>query len=111
MLATNGYTGKLGYFRDGLFPLHSHLFATARLPDPLQQRLGWHGLAGFSDDLDRISYGTLTRNGHLIFGGGSNAAYSYFFNNGTALPSRSTTAQRAQGADGTDAQPLLPIRQ
>ena len=31
VIATNGYTGKLGYFREALFPLHSHVFATAPL--------------------------------------------------------------------------------
>lgn len=96
VLGTNGYTGKLGYFRDALFPLHSHVFATAPLSLEQREALGWRGFAGFSDDLDRVSYGSLTRDGHLIFGGGSNAAYSYLFNNGTALAGASAVAKRAQ---------------
>jgi len=28
VLATNGYTGRLGYFKYGIFPLHSHVIAT-----------------------------------------------------------------------------------
>ena len=63
VLATNGYTGKLGYFRDALFPLHSHVFATAPLSPAQRQALGWHGLAGFADDFDRISYASMTATG------------------------------------------------
>ena len=96
VLATNGYTGKLGYFRDALFPLHSHVFATAPLSAAVQAALGWHGLDGFADDLDRISYASLTGDGHLVFGGGSNAAYSYRFNSGTAFSPHSGAARRAQ---------------
>lgn len=95
VLATNGYTGKLGYFRDALFPLHSHVFATAPLTPEQRARLGWHSLAGFADDLDRISYASLTPAGNLIFGGGSNAAYSYQFNNRTIYPGGSAAARRA----------------
>lgn len=84
VLATNGYTGKLGYFRKAYFPLHSHVFATAPQPDAAWQQAGWRGTAGFSDDLNRISYATRTREGHLVFGGGSNRSYGYLFNNKTA---------------------------
>jgi glycine/D-amino acid oxidase-like deaminating enzyme len=67
VLATNGYTGKLGYFRKAYFPLHSHVFATDPLSDEAARQLGWHGTAGFSDDLNRISYATRTREGHIVF--------------------------------------------
>ncbi|HRA66718.1 MAG TPA: FAD-binding oxidoreductase [Caldilinea sp.] len=96
VLATNGYTGALGYFHDALFPLHSHIFATAALAPEQRQALGWHGLAGFADDFDRISYASMTHDGHLIFGGGSNQAYSYLFNNRTAYPGGASAAHRAQ---------------
>ncbi len=98
VLATNSYTGKLGYFRDALFPLHSHVFATAPLSPAQQQALGWYGLAGFADDFDRISYASMTRDGRLVFGGGSNAAYSYLFNNRTLYPGGSVNAHAAQVA-------------
>lgn len=98
VLATNGYTSKLGLFRDALFPLHSSVFATAPLTPERQQRLGWRAFAGFADDLDRISYGALTRTGHLVFGGGSNQAYAYLFNNRTRLSPESAIARRAQAA-------------
>jgi glycine/D-amino acid oxidase-like deaminating enzyme len=94
VIATNGYTGKLGYFRDALFPLHSHVFATAPLSDEQRARFGWE-IAGFSDDLDRISYGAFTDDGHLVFGGGSNQSYAYLFKNRTAYPG---TPDSAAGA-------------
>ncbi|MDJ0753100.1 MAG: FAD-dependent oxidoreductase [Ardenticatenaceae bacterium] len=86
LLATNGYTGKLGYFRKAYFPLHSHVFATSPLSQEQSSKLGWRGTAGFADDLNRISYATQTKEGHLVFGGGSNISYGYLFNNRTAFP-------------------------
>lgn len=86
VLAMNGYTGKLGYFRKAYFPLHSHVYATAPLAQEAVDGLGWQETAGFSDDLNRLSYGTLTREGHIVFGGGSNRSYEYLFNNRTVFP-------------------------
>lgn len=87
VLAMNGYTGKLGYFRKGIFPLHSHVFATPALsPEQMEQQVGWKHGAGYSDDLDRISYSSRTKEGHIVFGGGSNQSYAYLFNNRTAYP-------------------------
>ncbi len=95
VLALNGYTGKLGYFRKSYFPLHSHVFATEALSDQQLDDLGWHGTAGFADDLNRISYATRTKEGHIVFGGGSNISYGYLFNNRTAFPGSPQSAQPA----------------
>jgi glycine/D-amino acid oxidase-like deaminating enzyme len=86
VLAANGYTGKLGYFRKAYFPLHSHVFATGPADDAALNQMGWHAAAGFSDDLNRLSYGSRTPEGHIVFGGGSNRSYDYLFNNRTAYP-------------------------
>ncbi|MBA3869502.1 MAG: FAD-dependent oxidoreductase [Anaerolineae bacterium] len=86
VLGTNGYTTRLGYFRDALFPLHSHVFATAPLTAEQRAQLGLNAYAGYSDDLDRISYSTITNEGNIVFGGGSNQSYAYLFNNRTAYP-------------------------
>jgi len=95
VLATNAYTPRLGYFRDGLFALHSHVLATEPLPPEVRARIGWGGVTGFSDDLDRISYGCITAEGAIVFGGGSNAAYDYRYGGGTHLADPPEAAFRA----------------
>jgi gamma-glutamylputrescine oxidase len=92
VIATNGYTPRLGYFRSGLFPLHSHALATAPLPAEQWAEIGWGRFSGFTDDLDRIAYGALVPMGEgrlsLVFGGGSNAAYGYRYGNRTTFDVR-----------------------
>jgi glycine/D-amino acid oxidase-like deaminating enzyme len=83
VLATNAYTPHLGYFRSGLVPLHSHVLATEPLPQEEWARRGWKRGANFIDDRSRVSYGTLTESGRVLFGGGSNSAYQYVYANGT----------------------------
>jgi glycine/D-amino acid oxidase-like deaminating enzyme len=86
VLATNAYTPSLGYFRTGICPLHSHVIATEPLPAERWAELGWTGTAGFTDDMDRIAYASMTPDGRLLFGGGGNGAYSYLYGNRTAWP-------------------------
>jgi glycine/D-amino acid oxidase-like deaminating enzyme len=86
VLATNGYSARLGYFASGVFPLHSHVIATDPLPSERWRELGWGSLAGFTDDLDRIAYASLTADGRLLFGGGGNGAYSYYYGGRTRTP-------------------------
>lgn len=95
VLATNAYTPRLGYFRSGILPLHSHVVATRPLPAECWAALGWSGHEGFSDDLDRIAYGCRTPAGRLLFGGGGNPAYSYRMGGSPVLDEPST---RAYGA-------------
>jgi glycine/D-amino acid oxidase-like deaminating enzyme len=79
VLATNGYTPSLGYFRRGILPLHSHVLALGPLAPDEWTRIGWGTWDGFTDDLDRIAYAARTPGGRLVFGGGSNGAYAYRF--------------------------------
>lgn len=108
VLATNGYTGKLGYFRKSVFPLHSHVFATAPLTDEQHANLGWGAVSGFADDLNRISYATRTNEGHIVFGGGSNQSYAYLFNNRTAYPGTPDSTQRSFSAMQNTMDSYLP---
>ncbi len=85
VLATNAYTPHLGYFRSGLFPLHSHVIGTDPFRAEEWARLGWKRGVNFTDDRGRLSYGTLTATGRAIFGGGSNTSYHYGFGNGTSF--------------------------
>ena len=81
VLATNAYTPRLGLFGDGVCAVHSLAIATEpRSPEDWAAR-GWRRGAGFSDDRDRLSYASMTLDGRLVFGGGSNAAYRYRFGN------------------------------
>ena len=84
VLATNAYTPHLGYFRSGILPLHSHVVATEPLSAERWAELGWRGVAGFSDDLDRIAYASMTPGGRLVFGGGSNTSYGYQYGGDTS---------------------------
>lgn len=96
VLATNAYTPRLGYFQHGIVPLQSHVFATSQLSAEEWAKIGWGPeLGGFSDDYDRIAYGSMTTDGRLVFGGGSNEAYGYGFGNATAFTGDRARAQRA----------------
>jgi glycine/D-amino acid oxidase-like deaminating enzyme len=81
VLATNGYTPRLGYFTTGILPVISHAVATDPLPADLRAATGLGTLAGFSDDLPRLAYASVDPDGRLVFGGGSTAAYGYRFGN------------------------------
>ncbi len=86
VLGTNGYTPSLGYFRSGVMPLHSHCIATEPLPLSRWRELGWGDVSSFSDDMDRSAYASLTEDGRLLFGGGGNGAYSYYYGSRTSVP-------------------------
>jgi glycine/D-amino acid oxidase-like deaminating enzyme len=86
VLATNGYTPSLGFFRSGILPLHSHVLATAPLDEARWREIGWGRWDGFTDDLDRIAYACRTPGGRLLLGGGGNPAYEYRFG-GRVAPS------------------------
>lgn len=88
VLATNGYTPALGFFRAGILPLHSHVIATGPLADEEWRRIGWGDWDGFTDDYDRIAYALRTPGGRLLFGGGGNAAYTYRFGGAPAIECR-----------------------
>lgn len=102
VLGTSAYTPKLGYFRNTIFPLHSHVFATEPLDEARRGALGWGATAGFNDDLDRIAYGSIAADGSVVFGGGSNASYSYLYGNKTVYPGLPDSAAGAYAAiEGT----------
>jgi gamma-glutamylputrescine oxidase len=86
VLGTNAWSPSLGYFRGGLFPLHSHLVATEPLPLAGWSARGWGGIAGMYDDLARTAFASMTPDGRLVFGGGGNMAYDYYYGGATAVP-------------------------
>jgi gamma-glutamylputrescine oxidase len=97
VLATDAYTGKLGYFRHEILPLHGHVFATQPLTAQQRQQIGWGAVSGYADDRVHTAYSSLTSDGRIVFGGGKSGA-SYLFNNRTAFDrstDRETTDLRA----------------
>lgn len=79
VLATNAYTPSLGFFQNGILPLHSHVLATEPVAPERFAELGWGAWDGFTDDMDRIAYACRTPGGRVLFGGGGNPAYGYRF--------------------------------
>lgn len=98
VLATNAWTPKLGFFRDGILPLHSHVRATGPLSAEQRAAMGWSEVGAFSDDMDRISYASLSPSAGLLFGGGSNASYAYPYGGPTVFP-----GDRAPGLQAVEA--------
>ena len=88
VLATNGYTPRLGYFTTGILPVLSHVIATAPLTAEQRAATGLGQLAGWSDDRPRLAYSTVDDEGRVVFGGGATAAYGYRYGNTTASPAR-----------------------
>jgi gamma-glutamylputrescine oxidase len=88
VLATSGYTPRLGYFRTGLLPVISHVIATDPLPADLLAHTGLAGIAGFFDDSPRLAYCSVDPSGRLVFGGGTTDAYAYRFGNATTYDAR-----------------------
>jgi glycine/D-amino acid oxidase-like deaminating enzyme len=95
VLATNAWTPALGFFRSGILPLHSHVVATRPLSEAEWAACGFGPGDGFTDDLDRIAYACRTPGGRLLFGGGSNEAYTYRFG---GRPGAAAAAERAERA-------------
>jgi glycine/D-amino acid oxidase-like deaminating enzyme len=85
VLATSGYTPRLGYFTTGLLPVISHVIATEPLGADLLERTGLANVAGFFDDLPRLAYGSIDSAGRLVFGGGTTEAYGYRYGNRTTF--------------------------
>jgi glycine/D-amino acid oxidase-like deaminating enzyme len=88
VLATSGYTPRLGYFRTGVLPVISHVIATAPVPEPLLAKLGLDKVAGFFDDSPRLAYASVLPDRRIVFGGGSTEAYGYRFGNATTFDAR-----------------------
>jgi len=92
VIATSGYTPRLGYFRTGVLPVISHVIATDPVPREVLARVGLDEVAGFFDDLPRLAYCSIDDAGRVIFGGGTTAAYGYRFGNQTTCAPRDDDA-------------------
>jgi gamma-glutamylputrescine oxidase len=77
VLASNAYTSKLGFFRNGIVPIFNYVGITPRLSDTQIAEVGWRSRLPFSDSRTIVTYLGLTRDNRIHIGGGS---ADYFFN-------------------------------
>lgn len=79
VLATNGYTSKLGYFRNTVMAVHTQLAVTPPLTDAVFAEIGWKNRIPFSDTRNILYHAGSTRDNRIMIGAGH---VDYFFNNG-----------------------------
>jgi glycine/D-amino acid oxidase-like deaminating enzyme len=79
VLATNGYTSKLGYFKNSILPIHTPMATTPSLPDSTFEEIGWKNKVGFSDTFTILYHLSRTTDNRVLIGSGY---VNYFFNNG-----------------------------
>jgi glycine/D-amino acid oxidase-like deaminating enzyme len=79
VLATNAFTGRLGYMRNWITPIHEYVAMTPQLSEQQLAEIGWQKRVPFNDSRTEVVYLGLTRDNRIHIGG---ARPSYFFNNG-----------------------------
>lgn len=70
VVATAGYTPRLGLLRGRVLPLHLRVVATAPLDDEARQAVGWAGREPIIEARRIFSYFRLTADDRIVFGGG-----------------------------------------
>ena len=81
VLATNGYTSKLGYFKNRLFPVHTQSAVTEPLTQEQINEINWQSRLPFYDTRKLLFHLVLTSDNRIVIGGGN---AEYFYNNGLA---------------------------
>lgn len=75
VLGLNGYSHKLGYFRNHMLPLCSYVIATEPLSKAQWESIGWRNRQGLSDQRVLFTYQRPTMDGRIVIGG---ADYPYY---------------------------------
>jgi gamma-glutamylputrescine oxidase len=81
VLATNAYTGKLGYFKNTVVPLHTQCAVTPQLSDEVFSAIGWKDRLAFYDSFNLLFHVGYTEDNRILIGAGN---ADYFFNGRTA---------------------------
>jgi gamma-glutamylputrescine oxidase len=79
VLATNGYTSKLGFFKNSVVPIHTPMAVTPPLPESTFTDLGWINKVAYSDTYTILYHLSRTSDNRILIGSGY---VNYFFNNG-----------------------------
>ncbi len=74
VLGLNGYSPKLGFFRNHVFPLCNYVIATEPLSKAQWESIGWQNRQGISDQRVLFDYQRPTADGRVVIGG-SDAPY------------------------------------
>ncbi len=77
VLGLNGYSHKLGFFRNRVMPLCSYVIATEPLSQAQWEAIGWQNRQGLSDQRVLFTYQRPTADGRIVMGG---ADYPYYAN-------------------------------
>jgi gamma-glutamylputrescine oxidase len=79
VLATNGYTSKLGFFENSVIPIHTPMAVTSPLPESTFADIGWNNKVAYSDTYTLLYHLSRTPDNRILIGSGY---VNYFFNNG-----------------------------
>jgi glycine/D-amino acid oxidase-like deaminating enzyme len=79
VLGTDGYTTKLGYFKNKIIVTHTEMAATARLEEDALSKLSWASRIPFHDDHVYLFHLGTTEDNRITIGAGN---AEYFFNDG-----------------------------
>ncbi|MFE8730199.1 FAD-binding oxidoreductase, partial [Aeromonas hydrophila] len=71
MLATNGYTSKLGYFSGRVFPVHAQSAVTEPLTRDQLNAIQWQSRMPFYDTRNILFHLVLTPDNRIVIGGGN----------------------------------------
>lgn len=75
LLATNGYTSKLGYFKSRTLPVHAQTAVTAPLTDEQLENIGWESRLPFYDSKNYLMHLVLRDDNRIVIGGGDAEYY------------------------------------
>lgn len=77
VLGLNGYSPKLGFFRNRVMPLCSYVIATEPLTEAQWASIGWQNRQGIADMRVLFDYQRPTADGRIVIGGSD---YPYYAN-------------------------------
>lgn len=91
VLGLNGYSHKLGFFRNRVIPLCSYVIATEPLSEAQWESIGWRNRQGLSDQRVLFTYQRPTLDGRIVIGG---ADYPYYANDALSSGNNKPVVER-----------------
>jgi glycine/D-amino acid oxidase-like deaminating enzyme len=91
VLGLNGYSHKIGFFKNRVFPLCSYVIATEPLSKEQWEAIGWQNRQGLADLRVLFDYSRPTADGRIVVGGSD---YPYFARDGLSSGNYKPTIKR-----------------